>query len=671
LKHLCHWLIIVALLLIAFGMRLYRLEELPPGLFHDEAYNTLDAKALAEGQPHPRFYDSWEVYARTVHPDWPPEQTRFPVFLEGNYGREALFHYLGAIVIAIVGPKVWALRLVSASMGVLTVAVAYRITRELFTSEPTRAARMALLASAVTTGLYSLLAFSRLGLRIIMLVPLSGMTVALWWRATRERELRWWISAGLLLGLTQYTYIPSRLLVVIVAYPVILRIVRQPKDRPGLIRGASISGAAMLLVTVPLIVFFVRYPAYLTLRAEAIAADAPEHGLSMMFANVWRVLWGLIRDGDPNPILNLPGRPTLDVVQVTFFVVGTVLCLRRVQQFAYPFLLIWAGMMHSPSIVSGVAPTFGRSIGGMLPVTIIVAVGMEAIWSFFVERWSHVRPWITTALEISLLFSIGLTAYDYFIVWAQWPNLPDIFHAARAEIGQYIGALPQDTVVYITPSQKYYATMLLAMGAREPPHDFYGPTGLLPAGDPNREAVYLILEGDEMTANRLETTFPNGWWDKHREVSAYRVPPTDARAHPEQPCQAEFNSLIQLLGFDASLTNVRPGDTLSIQLTWQALATMERRYTAFVHLVGPDTPATGSPLWAQDDHEPGYATYATDRWFQREVVMDTFTLQVPADAIFGTYTLTTGFYDRETMARLPRSDITGDTATLTTFTIDP
>jgi len=96
---------------------------------------------------------------------------------------------------------------------------------------------------------------------------------------------------------------------------------------------------------------------------------------------------------------------------------------------------------------------------------------------------------------------------------------------------------------------------------------------------------------------------------------------------------------------------------------------MDQRYTAFVHLLGPPNPALGSPLWAQDDHEPGQATYSTDRWFPGEVIVDTFDLQIPADAPPGEYTLSTGFYDLETMARLPRSDATGDTATMTEITL--
>lgn len=664
-----HWLLLtLALFLLALGMRLYRLADLPPGLFHDEAYNTLDAQALLEGLPHPRFYDSWEVYPRSIHSTWPPAPTRWPVFLEGNYGREALFHYLGAVSIALFGPQVWSLRLVSALLGALIVPIAFWVTRELFPGQP---ARLAILSAAVVTGTYSLLTFSRMGLRIIALVTLQGLTVALWWRAARDGRRRWWALAGLLLGLAQYTYIPARVLPPLVVLPALVWIKRQPQQRKQIAQNVLAALLITLLVTAPLILFFARYPDYLTLRANAIAFDAPERGPAVMVANVGRVLGGLLWQGDPNPILNLPGRPALDAVQAVFFVLGLVVCLRRLRQTAHAFLLLWTAFMLTPSIASGIAPTFGRSIGSTLPAAIITAVGLQTAWTTLNARWPQRRA-LATSLVVGLLgFSIGLTAHDYFNVWAQTPGLAQTFHEDMAVIGRYIGAQSAETVVYMTPSQKYYATLLLALGDRERPGDFFGPAGLLPAGDPARPAVYLLLEDDPATGERLETTFPGGYWNNPQaDFRAYHVPLAADRAQPQHSTPANLAGLIQLIGFDLASTQAHPGDLLSVQMTWQALDKIERRNTAFVHLLGPPNPASsGSPLWAQDDHEPGQATYTTDRWFPGEVVIDTFQLEIPADAPAGEYTLSSGFYDSETLQRLPRHDAQGDTQTLTTLTL--
>jgi hypothetical protein len=432
-----------------------------------------------------------------------------------------------------------------------------------------------------------------------------------------------------------------------------------------------------------LAVFYIQHPAYLTLRAEAIAADAPEAGLSMMIANVGRVAWGLVGQGDPNPLLNLPGRPLFDPMQALCLLGGVYICVRRglfsARALLSPlsveradddalnglFLLFWAALMLLPSIVSGVAPTFGRSIGAVLPLVVIAALGLDGLWRQVARRWPARRPWAALAVALVLVASGGLVARDYFVRWARLPGLEVKFHGDMARIGRYIGQLPGDAVCYMTPTQKYFATLLLAMGDRERPRDFYGPTGLLPAGDPAREAAYLILAGDDVTGERLEARFPGGSWDVEGDLFAsYRVPPAPARGYPARSLVANFDDRIRLLGYEvgpgALPDPVEAGATLSLTLTWRALDEIDDRQTAFVHLVGdeavPANPATGSRLWAQDDHEPGQATYATDRWFSGEIVIDRFTLRIPPETPSGSYSLTTGFYDSMTRVRLPRTD---------------
>ena len=72
-------LLILALLLAAF-LRFWRLENAPPGLYHDEAYNGLDALSLLQGKTFPQFYEGWELYAQDAHAEREPPPTRTPVF---------------------------------------------------------------------------------------------------------------------------------------------------------------------------------------------------------------------------------------------------------------------------------------------------------------------------------------------------------------------------------------------------------------------------------------------------------------------------------------------------------------------------------------------------------------------------------------------------------------
>ncbi len=105
---------------------------------------------------------------------------------------------------------------------------------------------------------------------------------------------------------------------------------------------------------------------------------------------------------------------------------------------------------------------------------------------------------------------------------------------------------------------------------------------------------------------------------------------------------------------------LRPGDILDLALFWESEAPLERSYTVFTHLVGPvPNPATGKPVWAQDDQEPMEGLYPTTHWFPNVMWEDHYELALPADAPPGDYILEVGMYLRETGERLP---VTGEGA---------
>ena len=55
---------------------------------------------------------------------------------------------------------------------------------------------------------------------------------------------------------------------------------------------------------------------------------------------------------------------------------------------------------------------------------------------------------------------------------------------------------------------------------------------------------------------------------------------------------------------------------------------------------------------AQLDRPPGHGTYTTDRWRSGEVILDTYSIPLPAELHPGTYQLLTGFYDAS-LTRVP------------------
>src|SRR6266540_242765 len=101
------WFSLVGVTLVAGFFRFFRLHTLPLGLFQDEAMNGIDAI----------------IALRTGH---------FSVFYPANNGREGLFINLQAISISIFGATPWALRAVTAMMGVLTVIGLYLLLRDMY-----------------------------------------------------------------------------------------------------------------------------------------------------------------------------------------------------------------------------------------------------------------------------------------------------------------------------------------------------------------------------------------------------------------------------------------------------------------------------------------------------------------------------------------------------------
>jgi hypothetical protein len=175
------------------------------------------------------------------------------------------------------------------------------------------------------------------------------------------------------------------------------------------------------------------------------------------------------------------------------------------------------------------------------------------------------------------------------------------------------------------------------------------------------DTTFVIVPGkDDDGLDRLKRYFPAGQVTHQQIVVgdrpyfvAYRVPGgTRADLNPAHPVEARWADRIRLLGYDLDQDTFQPGDTIELTLTYQDMAPMENRYTAFVHLLGPANPATGTPLWSQNDSEPCHGFYPTTSWHRGEVLRDRIDVPIPDDAPPGTYQLGTGFYDVVTQERL-------------------
>jgi hypothetical protein len=132
------------------------------------------------------------------------------------------------------------------------------------------------------------------------------------------------------------------------------------------------------------------------------------------------------------------------------------------------------------------------------------------------------------------------------------------------------------------------------------------------------------------------------------------------------PDPLQLDGKVALVGMAPAPSVVSPvitrGESLHIELAWQALAEMDQDYTGFVHLLDAE-----GRLVAQDDHPPRNGFLPTSIWRDGLVITDGYRLAVPPDASPGPYSLVAGMYDLESGVRLPirqGGEITGDSILL-------
>jgi mannosyltransferase len=166
---------------------------------------------------------------------------------------------------------------------------------------------------------------------------------------------------------------------------------------------------------------------------------------------------------------------------------------------------------------------------------------------------------------------------------------------------------------------------------------FGNPTEYDPEGSLSR---WLATHGSK--------AYFDGWGDA--DLSLYVMSPAADTGEIQHPLQADLGDGVRLLGYALSSEQVAPGDTLLLTLYWQALAPMETRYTVFTQLLD-----AGGQIQAQMDSEPQGGSLPTDRWAVGQLVQDNYALRV-ADTASGLHSLVVGMYLLETLERLPVHD---------------
>jgi hypothetical protein len=637
------WGALLAIILLAAFLRLYRIDSLPPGDSYDPAYYGVDALKILDG---------WR-----------------PIFLPTNEaGREALYSYWVTPWVALLGIGPLALHVASAVIGILTVPVMFLLGEEIFAeAEPFVQRFGGLIAAFATAVSYWHLNLSRFGVRAILVPLFSATTCYLLWRALRTESRHLFVAGGIVLGLCAYTYQVARLVPVLVVLA-FLYIYHFPWrwSRRTWVNFLMVSLVAVL-VFAPLGYYFLTHPGLFNARVNQVyvfsAYDNSSSNWDLLKQQVIDTLLFFNFRGDHEYMYTIPFRPALNPFFSVLFFSGIVMGLLHKKP-RFFFILSWLVVMFIPGLLSHSGPAVKRLIGTFPPVMLLVALGGSALVDLLGRRNLVYRRVLIGMLSLGLLYSGIRTYREYFVIWARNPDLFVHFETGLTAMGEYIGTLSEEEDVYVSPPLPDHPSLVYNSGGRT---DIVGYNGRVCTVVPERTTApttYLVIDGqDEHTLPLLEQYYPQGdyvdegplYYDKPYFL-VYDIPAdVTAQIRPQHSLDALWDDQIRLLGYDLTAERLAPGETLGVILYYQAQRRMDVDYTVFVHLWGPDVPAPQpeSALLAQDDSQPCRRLYVTSDWRLEDIVRDHYTLTIPVDAQPGTYYVQMGFYQWPSMEQLP------------------
>lgn len=665
-------------LLVAAGLRLYRLPELPLGLHYDEAANGILASEIAQG-------------------------VKFPAFIPSYTGKEVLFFYWAALWIKLLGATPLALRISAVLAGLATVAATVWAVRELL-HDRRGATWVALLTAAFLATSFWHLVLSRYGFRAVTQPLMQALTVAALWRGLRlthshrgeglgeggGKGILWFLLAGVFCGLTAYTYLAARAFPIPLAAALLVFLIADRRRWRARLGQLAIFVAAAALALAPLAYYWLTHPGSFLNRTQQVAAAS------------WAEVWSGIRAclgmfflrGDPYIRFNLPHRPLFDPITAALFILGIVVLIagrksvnQQIGKSANPqssyslvslspcllascvFLLVSLPVMLLPSaLATGEITPSNLRAAGLLPfIYIFPALGLWTILDLFrrvsLPRLRLATCYLPLATCLLLLLLSGLaTACAYFGRWAVSPGLYYAADGDLVDVAAYLNRADLDaTTPYIASIHYRHPTLaFLAEDYADIRWLTGGHTLVFPAeGDGllvfPRSASQDLSWVESVLPSEALTAAPPGP-DGVPAFHVYRLGAGGDLA-PANPLTANLAHTVSLLGYDVYDGDVgtpRSGESAQVAVWWRVTNVPDRGdYGPIARLVDS---------WGFAWGYTGPFHYPAEQWTPGEIVVDHLSIPVDAGAPPGDYAVRFSMYSPQAESLLPVLDGAGQYA---------
>lgn len=426
------WGLAIALVLVgATVLRVYKLRDLPAGLFCDEAAFGYNGFAIAESG-----YD---------------ENGKFLPLLVWSFGgyKNTVYIYSTALAVKLFGLDEFSTRLPAALYGVASIAVLFWIGKELF--NPWVGLFAAVFLSVAPWHLH----LSRIAFEMTPFAFLFGLGFLFLLRYTRgQRTLP---LAALFFALCPYNYAISTVVVplFLLGFAILYAPTWIRRWRESLLAVAV--GA---LTIAPLVIFYYRNPqgTLYAQRTSMFRWDAPLWPQAQQYAANYLEFFRyrfLFEHGDPITRHSVREFGELLPVYFPFLVLGAVAALLRRDRFS-KLALWWLAVYPTGAALLTEIPSATRAFIGVPAFCLLTGLGLAtALWVLNVFRWRPLVRLLQAAALGAVAFVLGQQAFQYWDFYVhQYPK-----YSAPTYGGFQYGY--RDSIHFMEPLRSRYGRLML------------------------------------------------------------------------------------------------------------------------------------------------------------------------------------------------------------------
>jgi hypothetical protein len=436
------WAFLAAVTVGAGILRFLALGRWPPGGFFDEAQNVLVAERILRGQLSVYIGDS----------------TQMP----------ALFFYLVAGTVALLGKSIVAVRCLSALIGTATVPLFYLLARR-FSPGIAAAASTVLLAGSRWH-----VNFSRVGFTGVFCPLIEILSVLALLRALERGRRRDYALLGVALAVGLQTYyafnlFPVVLLVTATAFLWLSPWHASGQDLRRVVGGLVLTAATATVLLAPLGAYALGHPREFLQRTDTVVIWNPAHHLQFpdaLWQNVKAHLLMFNYRGDSNPRHNITDWPLLTSIEGVLLALGLGCALGRGVRFPQAVPLAWLAVMLLPGILTIEAPQAYRTIGAIPAVFLLISHGFEVIARSAAgsERERRGDRLLGPSLAVLAIVTGAQNVATYFALQVRDPGAWTAFEADYHEVARTIKSEGDGYRIWVDPIYFDYPILRLRLG---------------------------------------------------------------------------------------------------------------------------------------------------------------------------------------------------------------